>query len=307
MRSAALLLVALAACSAGAVADPWVAPPLAPETPPATTSTAKAPPLSRRPKDIVELFEARILPTCSLNGGVCHNSNNYPDLRNVAAMQELVGLPCGLNTSGELRDACEPAGDHLVASGVDVVIERASFDEASATTTITTRADVPVGALGGVTVQRLAPFATTFSASAQGVVLVATGPRTVLARLADASPEARTFFAPKLPLREDRLWPADANSNGIAGAAQGWREIVPGRPDRSWVIARLWDEALDPELMPRQCRTWDDTATRALGCWIEALRANPDGTIANVFQPIDYARCTYVVPKPGRCGTGEEP
>ena len=40
--------------------------------------------------NIEELFETRILPTCALNGGVCHNSNTYPDLRHLAALEELV-------------------------------------------------------------------------------------------------------------------------------------------------------------------------------------------------------------------------
>ncbi len=133
---------------------------------------------ARVPRNVAELFTTRILPTCSVNNGVCHNSKSYPDLRNLAAMRDLVDLPV-----------------------------------------------------------------------------------------------VRT---------------------------PGYREIVPGDPGSSYVVRRLWDTEIEPELMPRQCREWNDEATRSLGCWIEGLR--PD--LSNFDADIDYARCTFVVPQPGRCGSG---
>jgi hypothetical protein len=297
----------LLACTTGQTADPWLDSPAAPsrfETPAHEITSATVAP-SREPKDVVELFATRILPTCSLNNGVCHNANNYPDLRNVATIADLVGLPCGRDAAIELRDECEPPGDRLVADGpIDVVVERVSFDAAASVATITTGADVPSGTLTGVEIRR-GRDSRVLAASAAGATFAANGRRTVTASLESATAEARTFFEPKLPLREDRIWAADVNGNGVAGATSGWREIVPGRPDRSYLVARLWDEELDPQLMPRQCRNWDDTATRALGCWIENLRTDERGTPTNFFAPIDYARCRFVVPRGGRCGSGQ--
>lgn len=300
----ALMLAALFACSTG----PTAAPSSESAVPPASALAGAGddlavPILSREPRDVVELFGTRMLATCSLNNGVCHNSRNYPDLRNVAALADLVGLPCGRDAELELRDACEPPGDRLVADGgTDVVVERVSFDDDASATTIVTGDDVPSGPLTGVEVRRDGRRA--LAASAAGVTFVATGPRTVVVQLAGATTAARTFFEPKLPLREDRIWAADVNGNGIAGAAAGWREIVPGRPDRSYIVARLWDATLDPQLMPRQCRAWDDSATRALGCWIENLKTDDHGAPTNFFDPIDYTLCSFVVPTAGRCGTG---
>jgi hypothetical protein len=259
--------------------------------------------LPREPHDVVELFTTRMLPTCSLNNGVCHNANNYPDLRNVATLADLVDLPCGRDQALELRDACEPPGDHLVAAGgVDVVVFRAVFDETAGVATITTASDVASGVLSSVELRRGADSARVFDGSGSGATFDATAPRTITVHLAAATPAAQTFFEPKLPLREDRIWAADVNGNGIAGATSGWREIVPGRPDKSWLVARLWNAELDPELMPRQCRAWDDAATRALGCWIENLKTDERGALMNFFDPIDYANCKFVVPSAGRCG-----
>jgi hypothetical protein len=303
----AVALSALLACTTGQAADPWIetpAPPLAAREPVPATSTSRVPAgTPREPADIVELFTTRILPTCSLNDGVCHNANNYPDLRNLAALADLVDLPCGRDAALELRDACEPAGDHLVGSAFDVVVERVAFDAAASVATITTRDDVPSGALSGVEIRRGADVRVLASAGS-GATFVATEARTVRVDLATATVTTRTFFEPKLPLREDRIWPADVNGNGIAGASSGWREIVPGRPDRSYLVARLWNAELDPELMPRQCRTWDDSATRAVACWIESLKTDEHGAVTGFFAPIDYAHCTFTLPSGGRCGPG---
>jgi hypothetical protein len=316
LLASALLASALIACTTGDTARPSSDAPLLPlqaaasdgqgtgtEGTQATGSAGDAPP-SRQPRDVVELFATRILPTCSLNGGVCHNANNYPDLRSVAAMEDVVNLPCGRNSAPDLPDACEPAGDRFVArGGIDVVVERVSFDARLVTATITTRSDVPASSLDFVEIWRGAPT-RALAASTAGATFTGDGGRTITVDLTLADDEARTFFEPQLPLREDRIWPADVNGNGIAGATAGWREIVPGRPDRSYVVARLWDTDLVPELMPRQCRAWDDDATRALGCWIEGLRVDDHGAPLNFYEPIDYARCAFTLPRAGRCASG---
>lgn len=300
---AVLTAAALGACSTGQAAEPSSGAPL----PPVGVGAREVAPASvalRPPKDVVELFTTRMLPTCALNDGVCHNANNYPDLRNVAALADLVDLPCGRDSELEIRDACEPPGDRLVAdAAVDVVVERVAFDETSNVATITTAADLPQGVLAHVEIRRSATD-RVLAASAEGVTFIAVGPRTITAQLVAATPAARRFFEPKLPMREDRIWAADMNGNGVAGASVGWREIVPGRPDRSWIVARLWNTELDPELMPRQCRAWNDSVTRSLACWVEQLRTDEHGTPTNFFEPIDYAACTFTVPTEGRCGPG---
>lgn len=293
------LVVLAAACSAGE---------------PATPKPPAAPPLPVEPRgaglaaNVEELFETRILPTCSLNGGVCHNSSTYPDLRHLAALEELVQLPCGRNIDASYPDACEPPGDRVVAPGVDVGITRVAFDDAAMTATIVADADVGAGLLAGVRIRRTLPSGAAFFPSpADGVDMVGLGGRTLTVRLAASSAETRAFFQPALPLREDRVWPSDVNGNGVSGSSLGWREIVPGSPETSYLVARLWDTSQSAELMPRQCRTWNDRATQSLGCWIQGLRTDERGRVSNFFDDIDYAHCTFTVPAEGRCGSGMEP
>ena len=56
--------------------------------------------------------------------------------------------------------------------------------------------------------------------------------------------------------------------------------VTAGDPDRSFMLKRLIDPAYG-ELMPRQCRTWNDAANLALACWIAGLA--PDAS--NAFAP----------------------
>lgn len=291
----AVAIGAALACSTGESAAPELAAPLAPVRPraPAVAADPRA-----RPQDVAELFETKILPTCSVNGGVCHNSSQSPDLRNLAALRDLVDRPCGTNAGPEapFPDACEPPGDRLVAAGVDVEILRVDADASSARLALSE--DVAAGALGALTIRR---GELVFDASANGVTFTREASGVLRARLTAATPEAKIFFAPQLPLREDRIWPADVNGNGVAGARLGWRQIVPGLPELSYLVARLWDDAINPELMPRQCRTWNDAATLALACWIEGLRRDDRGQVTNFEEPIAYDRCTFQIPRSGRC------
>ena len=53
------------------------------------------------------------------------------------------------------------------------------------------------------------------------------------------------------------------------------------------------------ELMPRQCRTWNDAANEALACWIAGLSADA----SNAYDPIDYDACAIDLRGLGKCDT----
>jgi len=79
----------------------------------------------------------------------------------------------------------------------------------------------------------------------------------------------------------------DPNGNGVYGAGLGGGLVVPGHPERSYLMRRLIDPAAGP-LMPRaNCCTWTKQSLRALHCWIAGL--SPDGS--NALEPIDYEHC----------------
>ena len=93
---------------------------------------------------------------------------------------------------------------------------------------------------------------------------------------------------------------ADPNHDGVLGHAQGMSLLVAGKPDKSYLFQRLIDPA-QGDLMPRVCRSWDERATRALGCWIEGLKSDGNGRVANAMDPIDFAHCRTDTAARGLC------
>lgn len=261
--------------------------------------------------DVVSLFDRAIAPTCSLNNGVCHNSNNYPDLHTAAAIVATLDEPCNveLEDPTQVHDACEPAADHLViaSAGIDARIVRAQLLDSELTaeardlTQITLTLDPPPAALApGATDTIVKRDGITFSVGEYGAKVSAVQGADVTLDLRSAYGEwtAKQFFDvrayPPGPLT---LHVGDPNGNGVEGAlVMAMPLVTAGDPDRSFMLKRLVDPAFG-ELMPRQCRTWNDAANLALACWIAGL--SPDAS--NAYEPIDYDRCTAVVAGLGKC------
>ncbi len=98
-----------------------------------------------------------------------------------------------------------------------------------------------------------------------------------------------------------RLHVGDLNGNGTEGAlVHPMPLIAAGDTANSYLMRRLTDEAFG-ELMPRQCRTWNDVANQPLACWIAGLTTDVDGKVTNAYDPIDYARCNVAVSGLGKC------
>jgi hypothetical protein len=268
---------------------------------------------------VADLHASQVAPTCALNNGVCHDGKEYPDLHTVSALVDLVGRPCNLAaaTHAAVHDACEQPGDHLVIPSLGLDAEIAGVAQSPA--------DAPTDQLLAATVALADPSAAPdpssfaeaddaritratdgatllFDLGAAGVHALPGGaPGQLTLDLSEALPEARAFL-------DDRAYPwsasmvrvGDPNGNGVLGAQLGVKLIVPGDPMRSFVVLRLIDES-EGELMPRQCRAWDEQATRALGCWIEGLRPDGAGGVANALDPIDLAGCSFDPAGRGRC------
>jgi hypothetical protein len=133
-----------------------------------------------------------------------------------------------------------------------------------------------------------------------GAKLTSVNGKAVTVSLARAAAQTLAFLDDRTyPWNELMLRVADVNRNGVAGESMGVREIVPGAPSKSFVMMRLSDST-QGELMPAVCRQWSDEATRALGCWIQGLKADATGAVTNASDPIDYASCTFK-PAEGRC------
>jgi hypothetical protein len=264
-----------------------------------------ADPTARYP-DIVSLFDHGVARTCALNNGVCHNSNNFPDLHTVSTLLATIDHPCNVETAERelVNDVCEPPGDHLVAGGVDVRIVSAALapDEVDLPVTQLTRVIVVVepAALAaettGLDVHR---GDTVFAIGAR--VLSVDGATAVLDLPSD---DAKRFFDVRVfPPGPLRVHEGDPNGNGIEGALHTSMPLIAaGDPEGSYLLHRLTDDTFG-ELMPRQCRTWDDRANQALACWIAGL--TPDA--ANAYDPIDYAGCSIDVAGLGKCPPADDP
>ncbi len=276
-----------------------------------TEPVAEQPATEHAYPDIVSLFDQAIAPTCSLNNGVCHNSNNYPDLHTPAAIIATLDEPCNveLEDPTQVHDACEPAADHLViaSAGIDSRIVSARLlaselmTDAKDLTQITLTLDPPPASLApGATDTVVTRGDTSFAVGDYGAKVSAVSGADVTLDLRSAYGEwtAKRFFDVRVyPPGPLHVHVGDPNGNGVQGAlAIAMPLVTAGDPDRSFMLKRLIDPAFG-ELMPRQCRTWNDAANLALACWIAGLE--PDAS--NAYAPIDYTACSAVVAGLGKC------
>jgi hypothetical protein len=258
--------------------------------------------------DLTLLHDQAMSRTCALNNGVCHNSKQYPDLHTATDLVGYVGQRCNaqVDKRADVRDACEPPGDHLFTAGLDAEI---SWVEQLP-------ADAPKGSVPQVTIHFGAPLAAAPKVDTAAALEVHRG--TEVIKLAGAHMTAATTSSVTLDLKnaasetqaflDDRVYPwtdlmvrvADINKNGVLGATLGISLITPGDPLKSFVLMRVLDDTLG-ELMPVVCREWSEAATRALGCWIKGLKTDPGGAVTNAFDPIDYAKCDFNPSGKGRC------
>lgn len=267
-----------------------------------------------RYQDVVELFDQGIARTCSLNNGVCHNSNTYPDLHSVNNLIATAHRPCnsGSIDRDEVHDACEPVADRLVipSMNVDVRVVWADVEDAEqhydyrALTRVLLFVDPePVTLFAGATDMEIhRSTGEVFSISDRGAFIQVRDGFKIIINLSRVAGDDKRFFDPRVfPPGPNRLWVGDQNHNGVEGARNGSMKLmVPGDPMASYLMRRMIDADYG-ELMPRQCRTWDDRANQALACWIAGLKTDAAGAVTNALAPIDYDACTIDVAGLGRC------
>ena len=289
MGPVVLIALALAACGIDTAAPP---------TPPSGY------------RDVVAFFDQGVARTCSLNNGVCHNSNTYPDLHTVANLIDTIGRQCNVEAPDRtaVNDACEWAADHLVipSAHVDarIVAAELASDELelpySQLRHVTLTLDSAPDLAPGPTDTEVHRGTTIFSVGDFGAKVIGVDGVHVTLDLDSAYAEwtARNFFDVRVwPPGPLRLHVGDPNGNGIEGArGHSLQLIAPGDPDNSYLLKRLVDDRFG-ELMPRQCRTWNDSANQTLACWIAGLAS--DGS--NAYDPIDYEACAMRVTGLGKC------
>ena len=266
--------------------------------------------------------------SCGANEGVCHNDKEYPDLSSLGALELTIQAPCNVNREGpRMHDLCEREGDFLQvgARRVELGSMRSTAQKGEV---IYSGAPHPLEAYLRDPVRPKAKVLdvqrkTLAGYSTLGQV-VRRGGKRASRRLQARLPGFRDMKKYKIP--RDRYYaerrrlatalngvrPAevrfgDPNRNGIFGADLGGALVVPGHPEKSYLLRRLVDPTAGP-LMPRaNCCAWTKAALRATHCWIAGLSSNG----SNAREPIDYANCppgpvedvAYPTPGPS-CETG---
>jgi hypothetical protein len=231
-----------------------------------------------------------IARSCSPNPGVCHQSNNYPDLRTPGSVLSIVGMPCNLEIPDRSQgwDACEARPDRLVVGGFasDIAhLERL----ASGRWTIGLR-DAPPATRDGL------PSIT--GPDEDDVILYAEAEIGTSVALVAGANEATLTVTPASEEEEDYTFEIDAilstvrggdpNGNGVYGfESDGGALIVPGELERSYLWGRVTGTAPGTR-MPLANEPLSNAEYAALACWIEGLRGTP-----SVNDRIDYDRCSY--------------
>jgi hypothetical protein len=261
-----------------------------------------------------ELFTQAMAPTCSPNVGVCHNSDAFPDLHTVANLVSMIDQPCNASaeTHEEVHDFCELPGDRLVfpGLGIDVEIARVLPEPVNAAWGEIT--SVRIELMGEMPMLPAIDEADVEIHRDDEVIALGAGGAfvgdaenvAVTLDLVNAQDSVRQFL-------DDRIYPwdellvrvADTNGNGTAGYIPGAAMIVPGDPMKSYLVLRLFDAEYG-DVMPRQCREWNDEATRALGCFVAGLTPDTDALAIRDDDPIVYDGCDFDPIGLGICGTG---
>jgi hypothetical protein len=263
----------------------------------------------------LDLHAKVIFRTCSPNGGVCHNSKEYPDLRTPASFLAALGAPCNVQpgTFQAVYDRCERSGDRFALGDGgpereigyldNVPGERKGVDPPTRTTPglhiylaepVAARDEVQaigrfirafVGKGGNVEELPFASFATRWTVLDGGTHLLGAVPADALTRVQE--------------LMTVGIVQGDQNRNGVFGARQALPVplLRPGKPEESYLIGRLrgvmFGGAVPGSRMPLANQPLSVPEMLALFCFVEGLGPAATAATVNLASAIDYARCSY--------------
>jgi hypothetical protein len=218
---------------------------------------------------------------CAPNGGVCHNSNEYPVLGSLGGVLATVGAGCNFKRAPrDFDDLCEPRGDTITIGSRDVEIGWAVRDPDNVRWRMNVRSPVDPRAGEALPIRGGVWHLGTYAS----VALDPDDPaqRTLLLEPYD---DRLDILLGAAGTSADQIQLGDPNRNGRYGAELGGKLVKPGAPSASYLMRRLVDPDTGP-LMPRaNCCFWTKTAVRALWCWIDRLDAE------HPMAPIDYDTC----------------
>ena len=241
----------------------------------------------------LELQTGLMANTCSPNPGVCHQTNNYPDMHTPGNLISVVMAPCNVELPDPTQgwDNCElPADVMTTLSGYssDVAfienLGTASWRvglRIAPTVTVTENLNV-YDSTGGVVLQAPVEWGVTLELIAgvnEAIIAIA---------LQD------TFVVDYVDSILATVVGGDNNRNGTYGAdvdsiAAG-AVVFPGDLDRSYLWGRITG-TVPGTRMPLANGPVTQDQYIALACWIEGLSTDPTQNLATDY--IDYAGCAF--------------
>lgn len=265
--------------------------------------TAKPPenPGKQGPEEPASITEARALypnfltlqaqviaKTCSPNPGVCHQGNNYPDLKTPGALLAAIEAPCNVELPDPVQgwDACERRADWLIAGDFTTELSwlerlgpgrwRAGLRRAPDVSE-TRRPQI-------YSREREAVLEPLEEWNAR-IELVA-GSSEALIEIAAMD----TFLIEFIDAALGAAIGGDPNRNGVFGVELTERRgalVVPGSVEQSYLWGRITG-TVPGTRMPLANAPLTNAAYAAIACWIEGLSDAPKAT-----DPIDYDGCAY--------------
>ncbi len=247
---------------------------------------------------VVDMHQKIVARSCAPNTGVCHNTNNYPELSSTSAFVQSVNAWCNVASPDPTQgfDLCERHGDVLVSGSFRSEIASTRRSDDGEGWRITLRDPAP-------RTDDIAPVrfedkdrGTVFEPFAEWGVTVGMveGDTVVVVSIAVEEP---FFTEPFIDEALSGLIQGDANDNGVFGADANdddddddvARVIAPGSLTRSYLWGRITG-TVPGTRMPLANQALADDEYVAVACFIEGLADNaaPDDDAA-----IDYDGCDF--------------
>ena len=282
MRTTSLLAaVWLTACGG----DPAQAP--APEPEPEQTEKTLVDEAAEQMPTYLDLHAQVVYRTCSPTSGVCHNTKEFPDLHTPGNMLDAIGKPCNLGEEpGDIYDGCEPAGDIIrlttgPRSGDEMTI---AWHDVDGDDWVVTLEDPVAGDCephrASLRILSGEDKSTIITADGAPMVVQCGSNTVTIQNIASLGP-----LVSEALLR--RVAGGDPNRNGVFGYDGDYGQLVPGNPERSYLLAQMLG-TVPGSRMPLANQPLSDPEWIAIYCWIETLDADP-----REEDPIRYDECEF--------------
>jgi hypothetical protein len=265
----------------------------------------------------IELHQKVIWRTCTPNGGVCHNSKEFPDLRTPANFVASFGQNCNVQYGEHqsVYDRCERPGDRFKLTGGGINTGQVEIGWLESVPGPRFEGEgLPPEDSPGLHIHLADPL------PGDQTIVYSTGQfeRTFIndGKVEDFTfaeytsrwyvlPGRRHLIAEVREYQQDQVQnllsvgviEGDPNRNGTFGARQHDPVLMlePGSPERSYLIARLRGEMLGEKIpgsrMPLANPPFTIAEMLALFCLVEGFPEG--GTESDLSRGIDYRNCSY--------------